>query len=427
MPYINDIFAREILDSRGNPTIEVEVSIESGYTGRFSVPSGASTGSYEALELRDNNLGRYLGKGVQKAIDNVMNVIAPEIIGFDCRNQIIIDETLKRLDGTKTLEHLGANAILATSGAIAQVAAQYLDIPLYQYFGGFFAHYLPTPMMNILNGGKHAKSIDIQEIMIVPVKAKSFKHAVQIGAEIFHNLKFLLEEQNLSTTVGDEGGFAPQLNSNEEGIKLVVEAVKKAGYIPGVDVYLALDVASSELFNKNTNKYVLKQDNLELSSNEMVDYLENLVSKYPIISIEDGMAENDWNGWKLLTKRLGKKIQLVGDDLFVTNPERLKKGIKEQVANAVLVKMNQIGTISDTLKTIELAKRAGYATVISHRSGETEDTMIADLSVGVNALQIKTGSLSRTDRTAKYNQLIRIEDELQEASLYAGISAFKNK
>lgn len=426
MPYITDVYAREVLDSRGNPTVEVEVTTESGFTGRAIVPSGASTGEYEALELRDLDNKRYLGKGVLKAVQNVNDIIASEIIGYDVTNQMLIDDVMLKLDGTKTKEKLGANAILAVSMAVAHAASEYYGMPLYNYFGGLFGHILPTPMMNILNGGAHASwCIDIQEIMIIPAGAKSFKKALQMGAEVFHNLKKVLAEKGLVTSVGDEGGYAPKLSSNEEALALVSEAIKRADYVLGKDIFFGLDVASSEFYDKTTKQYHLKSENRYLSSEEMVNYLENLVSKYPIISIEDGMGENDWDGWKLLTKRLGKKVQLVGDDLFVTNTERLQRGIREKVANAILVKVNQIGTLTETFKAIEMAKRAGYATIISHRSGETEDTTIADIAVGLNALQIKTGSLSRTDRIVKYNQLLRIEDELQEAAEYAGVKAFE--
>lgn len=427
MPYITDVYAREVLDSRGNPTVEVEITTESGYTGRAIVPSGASTGEYEALELRDDDSKRYLGKGVLKAVQNVNEIIAPEIMGYDVTSQVLIDDVMLKLDGTKNKEKLGANAILGVSMAVASAASEYYGMPLYNYFGGFYGHILPTPMMNILNGGAHASwCIDIQEIMIVPAGANTFKKAVQMGSEVFHYLKAVLKERGLVTSVGDEGGYAPTLSSNAEALTLVSEAVKRAGYVLGKDIYFALDVASSEFYDKDTKKYHLKSENKQLSSEEMVDYLENLVNNYPILSIEDGMDENDWDGWKMLTKRLGKRVQLVGDDLFVTNPERLQRGIKERVANAILIKVNQIGTLSETFKAIEIAKRAGYATIISHRSGESEDTTIADIAVGLNALQIKTGSLSRTDRIAKYNQLLRIEDELQEMAEYAGTKAFSH-
>ena len=427
MPYITDVYAREVLDSRGNPTVEVEVTTESGVFGRAIVPSGASTGSKEALELRDQDLNRYLGRGVLKAVENVNELIAPEIIGYDVTNQILLDEVMIKLDGTKNKEKLGANAILAVSIACAKAAADYYDMPLYRYLGGVYAHTLPTPMMNILNGGAHADwCIDFQEIMIMPVNANSFKQALQMGAEVFHTLKNVLKTRNLVTSVGDEGGYAPKLNSNTDALEVVIEAITKAGYVAGKDIYLALDVASSEFYSEEEKKYILKSENKSLTSEEMVTFLEELVNKYPIISIEDGLDENDWQGWKLLTKKLGKKVQLVGDDLFVTNSLLLEKGIKENVANAILIKVNQIGTLTETLAAIEKAKRAGYTAVISHRSGESEDTTIADLAVGLNAGQIKTGSLSRTDRIAKYNQLLRIEDDLQEAAKYDGLNSFYN-
>jgi enolase len=415
MPYIIDVYAREVLDSRGNPTVEVEITTESGAMGRAIVPSGASTGEYEALELRDKDLSRYLGRGVLKAVENVNDVIAPEIIGYDVTNQLIIDNVMLKLDGTKNKEKLGANAILAVSLATAKAAAEYYNMPLYRYLGGVNAHTLPTPMMNILNGGAHADwCIDIQEIMIMPVSAHTFRKALQMGAEVFHNLKQVLKERNLVTSVGDEGGYAPKLSSNKDALNVVIEAIKKAGYVPGKDIYIALDVASSEFFNSETKTYNLKSENKTLSTEEMVSFLEELTKEYPIISIEDGLDQNDWTGWRLLTKKLGKKVQLVGDDLFVTNTSRLNRGINENVANAILIKLNQIGTLTETLEAIEMAKRAGYTAIISHRSGESEDTTIADLSVGLNAGQIKTGSLSRTDRIAKYNQLLRIEEKLLE-------------
>ena len=427
MPYIVDVYAREVLDSRGNPTVEVEVTTESGFCGRAIVPSGASTGEYEAVELRDHNEKRFLGKGVLKAVENVNNVIAPEIIGYDVTSQMTIDEVMIQLDGTPNKEKLGANAILAVSLAVAKAASEYYDMPLYHYFGGFFAHTLPTPMMNILNGGAHAAwCIDIQEIMIVPAGAHTFKQALQMGAEVFHHLKTVLKEKGLVTSVGDEGGYAPTLSSNEEALEIVAQAIEKAGYTLGKDIYFALDVASSEFYDKKTKMYHLKSEDKQLTSEQMIDYLEHLVKTYPILSIEDGLDQNDWKGWKELTKRLGKKVQLVGDDLFVTNTKRLAKGIKEHTANAILIKVNQIGTLTETFAAIEMAKKAGYAAVISHRSGETEDTTIADIAVGLNAGQIKTGSLSRTDRIAKYNQLLRIEDELQDTAVYAGLHAFYN-
>lgn len=427
MPYIVDVYAREVLDSRGNPTVEVEVTTESGAYGRAIVPSGASTGEYEALELRDKDQARYLGKGVLKAVENVNDVIAPEIIGYDVTSQMLIDQVMINLDGTKNKEKLGANAILGVSLACAKAAADYYDMPLYRYLGGAYGHVLPTPMMNILNGGAHADwCIDIQEIMIVPVSCKTFKKALQMASEVFHHLKDVLKSRGLVTSVGDEGGYAPKLNSNEDALNVVLEAIQKAGYLPGKDIYLALDVASSEFYNSEDKTYKLKSENKTLTSEEMIAFLEKLVNTYPIISIEDGLDQNDWVGWKQLTKRLGKKVQLVGDDLFVTNTMRLTRGIKEGVANAILIKLNQIGTLTETLAAIEMAKRAGYTAIISHRSGESEDTTIADIAVGLNAGQIKTGSLSRTDRIAKYNQLLRIEDDLQESAIFDGLKSFYN-
>lgn len=427
MPYIVDVYAREVLDSRGNPTVEVEVTTESGAYGRAIVPSGASTGEYEALELRDKDQSRYLGKGVLKAVENVNDVIAPEIIGYDVTSQMLIDQVMIQLDSTKNKEKLGANAILGVSLACAKAAADYYDMPLYRYLGGAYGHVLPTPMMNILNGGAHADwCIDIQEIMIVPVSCKTFKKALQMASEVFHHLKDVLKSRGLVTSVGDEGGYAPKLNSNEDALNVVLEAIQKAGYLPGKDIYLALDVASSEFYNSEDKTYKLKSENKTLTSEEMIAFLEKLVHTYPIISIEDGLDQNDWAGWKQLTKRLGKKIQLVGDDLFVTNTMRLTRGIKEGVANAILIKLNQIGTLTETLAAIEMAKRAGYTAIISHRSGESEDTTIADIAVGLNAGQIKTGSLSRTDRIAKYNQLLRIEDDLQESAIFDGLKSFYN-
>ena len=427
MPYIVDVYAREVLDSRGNPTVEVEVTTESGAYGRAIVPSGASTGEYEALELRDKDQSRYLGKGVLKAVENVNDVIAPEIIGYDVTSQMLIDQVMIQLDSTKNKEKLGANAILGVSLACAKAAADYYDMPLYRYLGGAYGHVLPTPMMNILNGGAHADwCIDIQEIMIVPVSCKTFKKALQMASEVFHHLKDVLKSRGLVTSVGDEGGYAPKLNSNEDALNVVLEAIQKAGYLPGKDIYLALDVASSEFYNSEDKTYKLKRENKTLTSEEMIAFLEKLVHTYPIISIEDGLDQNDWAGWKQLTKRLGKKVQLVGDDLFVTNTMRLTRGIKEGVANAILIKLNQIGTLTETLAAIEMAKRAGYTAIISHRSGESEDTTIADIAVGLNAGQIKTGSLSRTDRIAKYNQLLRIEDDLQESAIFDGLKSFYN-
>ena len=427
MPYITDVYAREVLDSRGNPTVEVEVYTESGAFGRAIVPSGASTGEHEAVELRDGDKSRYLGKGVSKAVENVNDVIAPELIGFDVTAQILIDKTMIELDGTANKGKLGANAILGVSMACAKAAADFYGIPLYQYFGGFNAHQLPTPMMNILNGGAHADwCIDIQEIMIMPVGADSFKEAIRMGAEVFHNLKVVLKGMGLNTAVGDEGGYAPKLPSNEAAFQAVIQAIEKAGYVPGKDVMLAMDVASSEFYNEETNKYDLKSEGKSLTAEEMVAYYTELCNKYPIISIEDGLDENDWEGWKHLTDALGHKVQLVGDDLFVTNPARLADGIAKGVANAILIKVNQIGTLTETFEAIEMAKRAGYTAVVSHRSGETEDTTIADIAVALNAGQIKTGSASRTDRIAKYNQLLRIEDESDSAAYYAGIKSFYN-
>ena len=426
MSEIVDVYAREILDSRGNPTLEVEVFLESGAFGRAAVPSGASTGEREALELRDGDKGRYLGKGVLKAVDNVNNQIAEELIGMDADDQVGIDMKMLELDGTEYKSNLGANAILGVSLAVAKAAAEEAGMPLYKYIGGAGARELPLPMMNIINGGAHAdNNVDIQEFMIMPAGAKCFAEALRMGAEIFHSLKTVLKGKGYNTAVGDEGGFAPNLKSNEEALEVIMEAIVKAGYKPGEDVLLALDVASSELFKDG--KYTLENEIQKVKTPaEMVDFYENLVNKYPIISIEDGMAENDWDGWKLMTDRLGKRIQIVGDDLFVTNPKILKEGIQKGIANSILIKLNQIGTLTETLEAIEMAKRAGYTTVISHRSGETEDTTLADLAVAVNAGQIKTGSLCRTDRVAKYNQLLRIEDELDTCALFRGHDVFYN-
>ena len=427
MPYITDIYAREVLDSRGNPTVEVEIETESGAFGRAIVPSGASTGEYEAVELRDNDPKHYLGKGVSKAVDNVNNIIAPEIKGYDVTRQMVLDDLLLKLDGTPNKSKLGANAILAVSMAIAKAAADYYDMPLYQYFGGMYAHVLPTPMMNILNGGAHANwCIDFQEIMIIPASAKTFKEALEHGACVFHNLKKVLLEKNMTTSVGDEGGYAPQLSSNAEAFEVVVEAIKRSNLVPGKDIMLAIDVASSEFYDRISKRYILKSENKSLTYQELVSYYELLCKKYPIISIEDGLDQNDFEGWGYLTKKLGKKVQLVGDDLFVTNTARLQEGIKRGLGNAILIKVNQIGTLTETFAAIEMAKKAGYTTIISHRSGETEDTTIADIAVGLNAGQIKTGSLSRTDRIAKYNQLLRIEDEISPVSQYLGYKAFYN-
>jgi enolase len=427
MSIIIDVYAREVLDSRGNPTVEVEVYTESGAFGRALVPSGASTGEYEAVELRDGDKSRYLGKGVQTAVNNVNEIIAAEIIGFDVTDQVAIDRALIELDGTENKGKLGANAILGVSMAAARAAADFLEIPLYQYLGGFNSKTLPVPMMNIINGGEHAdNNVDIQEFMVMPVGAESFKEALRMGAEIFHNLKAVLQAKGLNTAVGDEGGFAPNLGSNEEALQTIVEAIEKAGYKPGEQVRLAMDAASSEFYNKEDGKYHLKGEGKVLSSEEMVAFYEDLVSKYPIISIEDGLDENDWEGHKLLTERLGKKVQLVGDDLFVTNTKKLSEGIERGVGNSILIKVNQIGTLTETFDAIEMAKRAGYTAVISHRSGETEDNTIADIAVATNAGQIKTGAPSRTDRVAKYNQLLRIEDNLGETAQYNGLASFYN-
>lgn len=427
MTIISDVYAREILDSRGNPTVEVEVWTEGGGYGRAGVPSGASTGAFEAVELRDGDKSRYLGKGVQNAVDNVNNIIAPELIGRDALEQITIDNLLIELDGTHNKGKLGANAILGVSIACAKAAADTIGLSLYQYLGGVNAKALPVPMMNILNGGQHAdNNVDIQEFMVMPVGASSFKEALRMGAEIFHSLKAVLKSKGLNTSVGDEGGFAPNLSSNEEALSTIVEAIEKAGYVPGKDIVLALDVAATDIYDPETKIYTWEGEGRKFTQSEMVDFYADMVNKYPIISIEDGMNEEDWEGWKMLTERLGDKIQLVGDDLFVTNTERLKKGIELHVANSILIKLNQIGTITETLDAIEMAKRAGYTTVISHRSGETDDTTISDLVIAVNAGQIKTGAPSRIDRVAKYNQLLRLEDILGEASQYNGLEVFYN-
>ncbi|WP_243298949.1 phosphopyruvate hydratase [Bacillus litorisediminis] len=427
MPFIADIYAREVLDSRGNPTVEVEVYTDSGAFGRALVPSGASTGEYEAVELRDGDKSRYLGKGVLQAVQNVNEVIAPELEGFNVLNQVAIDKALIELDGTENKGKLGANAILGVSMACARAAADYLGVELYQYLGGFNAKQLPVPMMNILNGGAHAdNNVDIQEFMVMPVGAESFSEALRMGAEIFHSLKSVLKAKGLNTAVGDEGGFAPNLKSNEEALQTIIEAIEKAGYKPGEQVKLAMDVASSELYSKEDGKYHLAGEGVVKTSEEMVAWYEELVSKYPIISIEDGLDENDWAGHKLLTERIGDRVQLVGDDLFVTNTKKLAQGIEQGVGNSILIKVNQIGTLTETFDAIEMAKRAGYTAVISHRSGETEDSTIADIAVATNAGQIKTGAPSRTDRVAKYNQLLRIEDTLDETAQYLGIKAFYN-
>lgn len=429
MPLITDVYAREVLDSRGNPTIEVEVLTESGAFGRALVPSGASTGEHEAVELRDGDSSRFLGKGVEQAVENVNSIIAPELIDgeFTVLEQVSIDKMLIQLDGTKNKEKLGANAILGVSIAVAKAAADVLGQPLYKYLGGFNAVQLPVPMMNIINGGEHAdNNIDIQEFMIMPVGAATFKEALRMGTEIFHHLAKVLSTKGYSTAVGDEGGFAPNLKSNEEALEVIGEAVAAAGYELGSDIVLAMDAASSEFFNKETGNYELKGEGKTYSSEELVEWYGKLVDKYPIISIEDGLDENDWSGTKLLTDKIGDKVQLVGDDLFVTNSEKLVQGIEQGVGNSILVKVNQIGTLTETFEAIEVAQRAGYTAVISHRSGETEDTTIADIAVATNAGQIKTGAPSRTDRVAKYNQLLRIEDELYETGTYKGLASFYN-
>lgn len=422
---IVDVKARQIMDSRCMPTIEVDVILEDGTVGRAAVPSGASTGMFEAVELRDGDKGKYGGKGVLKAVDNVNNFIAEELIGMNVFDQVLIDSTMLALDGTKNKENMGANAMLGVSLACARAAAEKLGLSLYQYIGGVNAKVLPVPMMNIINGGKHAdNNVDLQEFMIMPAGAESFSDALRLCSEVYLSLKGILKARGYNTGVGDEGGFAPNLGSNEEAIRIIVEAVEKAGYIPGKDIFIALDPASSEIYEDG--EYNLAGEGRVLSSEEMVDYYENLIDKYPIISIEDGMAEEDWRGWKLLTERVGDRIQLVGDDLFVTNTERLEKGIKQGVANSILIKLNQIGTLTETLNAIEMAERAGYTAVISHRSGETEDTTIADLVVAVNAGQIKTGAPARSERVAKYNQLLRIEEELGEMGEFRGLRSFYN-
>lgn len=424
MSVIIDVFAREILDSRGNPTVECEVLLESGASGRSAVPSGASTGEHEALELRDGG-NRYMGKGVLKAVQNINDIIAPRIVGEDSLEQSFIDSIMiQELDGTETKEKLGANAILAVSMAVARAGADYLGLPLYQYLGGINARVLPVPMMNILNGGSHAdNNVDLQEFMIYPCGAKSFAEALQMGVEVFHNLKKVLKEKGLNTSVGDEGGFAPNLKSNEEAIQVILEAAERTPYKAGKDLFIALDAAASEFYDKNTGKYHLASENKMLSSEEMIELYASWIEKYPIVSIEDGLDENDWEGWTKMTAKLGKKVQLVGDDIFVTNPKLLQKGIDHKSANAILIKLNQIGSVTETLDTIELAKLNGFAAVISHRSGETEDTFIADLAVATGVGQIKTGSASRSDRIAKYNQLLRIEEELDDVKKFRGLSA----
>ena len=422
---IEDVFAREILDSRGNPTIEVDVVLEDGSLGRAAVPSGASTGTHEAVELRDGEQARYMGKGVRQAVDNVNCEIGPELVGMNALDQVAIDQAMIELDGTPNKGRLGANAILGVSMAVAKATAVSLGMPLYQYLGGFNAKRLPVPMMNILNGGKHAdNNVDIQEFMIMPVGASSFAEALRMSVEVYHSLKAVLKSKKLNTAIGDEGGFAPDLKSNEEAIQVIVAAIEKAGYTPGEQICIALDTAASEIYKDG--KYDLAGEGVVKTSAEMVDFYAQLVEKYPIISIEDGLAEDDWDGWKLLTEKLGDKVQLVGDDLFVTNTERLSRGIETATANSVLIKVNQIGTLTETFDTIEMAKRAGYTAVVSHRSGETEDATIADIAVATNAGQIKTGAPARTDRVAKYNQLLRIEEALGDVSQFGGPGVFYN-
>ncbi len=428
MPKIQHILAREVLDSRANPTVEVEVRTESGAFGRAIVPSGASTGAHEAVELRDGDKDRYLGKGVLQAVENVNTVMSEALVGkFTVLEQVKIDEALIALDGTKNKGKLGANAILGVSIAVARAAANYLNVPLYQYLGGVNAKQLPVPMMNILNGGEHAdNNVDIQEFMVMPVGAKTFRESLQVGAEVFHSLKAVLQEKGLNTAVGDEGGFAPNLKSNEEALQTIIEAIERAGYKPGEEVRLAMDAASSEFYNAEDGKYHLSGEGVVYTAEEMVNWYADMCEKYPIVSIEDGLDEEDWEGHKLLTERLGDKVQLVGDDLFVTNTEKLAYGIERGISNSILIKVNQIGTLTETFDAIEMAKRAGYTAVISHRSGESEDTTIADIAVATNAGQIKTGAPSRTDRVAKYNQLLRIEDELGNVATYDGMDAFYN-
>ncbi|WP_339938728.1 MULTISPECIES: phosphopyruvate hydratase [Undibacterium] len=425
MSAIVDIIGREVIDSRGNPTVECDVLLESGVMGRAAVPSGASTGSREAIELRDGDKSRYFGKGVLKAVEHINTEIAEAIIGLDANEQAFLDRTMIDLDGTENKSRLGANAMLAVSMAVAKAAAEEAGLPLYRYFGGSGAMQLPVPMMNVINGGAHAdNNLDLQEFMIIPVGAPSFREAIRYGAEVFHTLKKILHDKGLTTAVGDEGGFAPSVENHEEAIKLIIQAIETAGYEPGTQIALGLDCAASE-FHKD-GKYHLEGEGLTLSSTDFANLLATWVDKYPIISIEDGMAEGDWEGWAILTEKLGKKVQLVGDDLFVTNTKILKEGIQKNIANSILIKINQIGTLTETFAAIEMAKRAGYTAVISHRSGETEDSTIADIAVGTNALQIKTGSMSRSDRMAKYNQLLRIEEDLGEIATYPGRDAFYN-
>ncbi len=421
MSTIINVIGREILDSRGNPTVEAEVILESGHSGLAAVPSGASTGSHEALELRDEDPKRYLGRGVKKAVKNINNIIAPKLLGNDVLDQTGIDRVMIQLDGTSNKSKLGANAILAVSLACAKASANYLGIPLFRYIGGLTANALPVPLMNILNGGVHAdNNLDLQEFMIAPIGAKTFSDGLRMAVEVYHNLKSVLKKKGFRTSVGDEGGFAPDLNSNEEAFHLIVEAIRSAGYRPGLDISLAIDSAATELY-KDGFYHFEADEKKKKSSSEMIDYYESLINKYPIISIEDGLSEDDWKGWKEMTKRLGNKVQLVGDDIFVTNKKRLLKGIRDGVANAILIKLNQIGTLSETLEVIRIAKLAGYKTIISHRSGETEDTTISDLAVGTSAYQIKTGAPSRTDRVAKYNQLIRIEEALGDSAIFGEV------
>lgn len=423
MSLIADVFAREILDSRGNPTVEVDVVLEDGTMGRAAVPSGASTGAYEAVELRDGDQERYMGKGVLDAVDNVNTIIAPEVVGMDSVDQAGVDRLMISLDGTPNKGKLGANAILGVSLAVAKAASGFMALPLYQYIGGVNAKELPVPMMNILNGGKHAdNNVDIQEFMIVPAGAENFREALRMGVEVYHRLKKVLQKKGLTTSVGDEGGFAPNLPSNEAAVEVILEAIEAAGFRPGQDMFLALDIAATELYREGF--YWMGGEKEKLSSQDLVAFWEKWVKKYPIVSIEDGLAEDDWDGWKLLTKKLGNQTQLVGDDLFVTNTQRLSQGIKSNAANSVLIKVNQIGTLTETLDTIEMAKRAGYTCVISHRSGETADNTIADIAVATNAGQIKTGAPARTDRVAKYNQLLRIEEELDAIGVFRGKSVF---
>jgi enolase len=427
MSFITDIYAREILDSRGNPTVEVDVTLDDGSFGRAAVPSGASTGAFEAVELRDGDSARYLGKGVLRAVENVNDIIGPELVGMDATDQRAVDSEMLALDGTGNKSKLGANAVLGVSLAVAKAAAESTELTLYSYLGGANAHQIPVPMMNVLNGGAHAdNNVDLQEFMIVPIGASTFAEGLRMCSEIYHTLKGVLKEKGLSTGVGDEGGFAPDLKSNEEALTLLEDAVMKAGYALGDQIVFALDPASTEFYDAERGVYVLKGEGRELTSAQMVEYYAELVERHPIISIEDGMSEEDWDGWKLLTDRLGDTVQLVGDDLFVTNPERLGRGIELGVANSILIKLNQIGSLTETLNCIEMAKRAGYTCVISHRSGETEDTTIADVAVAVNAGQIKTGAPTRSDRVAKYNALLRIEEELGDSSDFPGERAFYN-